>query len=145
MWVTRHALASAIVVVAATLVTGVFVFARPQYRPENPTTSIDMSRRHDLLNVQQVRAAFAAHGIRLDHSFRMRSDARGTWAVELFAVPAPVDVTHVVVSVFGPRAKVGWSKQDGYDTIFRNVGVTYGGKSADVLARTKAAVADLSH
>lgn len=142
MFVARHAFASALVAVSLAVVAALFVFARPQYAPEHPSTNLDMAHRAHY-TVQQVRAAFAHHGIRLDHGGPMMG-ANGAWLVMLSAVPAPVDTNHLQVSVFGPKAKVGWSETgSGYETLFGNVAVSYDGPSDDVLRRAKAAVAEL--
>ena len=143
MFLARHAVAASIVLVALAALASVFVFARPRYVPEQQTKTLDMTKR-DHLTVQQVHAAFKVHGIRLDYGGRLFGGAHGSWLVSLAAVPAPVDSTHVQVSVFGPKAKVGWSEpHSGYEALFDNVAVTYDGTSDDVLRRAKAAVAEL--
>jgi len=143
VWLTRHVHATAIVAVAVAAVGGVFVFARPQYRPDQWSKTLDMTQRRHV-TVQRVRAAFADEGIRLDHGGPMLRSAPGTWAVMLSAVPAPVDTRHVQVFVFGAKAKVGWGEPEpGYEALFANVAVEYDGPSKEILGRIKAAVAEL--
>jgi hypothetical protein len=143
VFVARHAIATALVVVALAVVAGVFLFARPQYVPEHQTKNIDVSRG-PLHTVQQVRAAFARQAIHLDHGGPLPDGADGGWFVALSTIPAPVDVTHLQVYVFGPKAKGGWGETHArLEALFGNVAVTYDGTSDDVLRRAKAAVAEL--
>jgi hypothetical protein len=145
VFLARHVVAVSIVVVALAVTASVFVFARPHYVPQYQSTTLDIAKRHPRLTVQRVRAAFRAHGIRLDHGGPLLpNESAGAWFVMLAAVPAPVDITHLQVDVFGPRAKVGWTEtHPRYEALFGNVAVTYDGSSDDVVARAKAAVADL--
>ena len=144
MLVARHPVGVAIVTVALALTAAVFVFARPQYHDPNRGPTFDMRGRHDLLTVQQVRTAFAAQGIRLDHGGPMCCGSGGGWVAMLSAIPAPVSTAHVQVFVVGPAARGSFgAKQPGYDARFRNVVVQYDGPSSDVLRRARAAVADL--
>jgi len=139
MWVARHAVASAAVAVALAIVAGVFVFARPQYRPDLRTTNYDMtSRTH--YTVQQARAAFASQGFRFPRRTVMTSDAPGAYMWSLSSNSG------VDVSVFGPRAKVGWGRQphDPLNEIVGNVGVTYYGSDRGVINRAKAAIRALA-
>jgi hypothetical protein len=143
MFLARHAFAASIVVVALAATAAIFAFARPRYVPEHQSQTLDMTKRHHL-TVQQVRAAFRAYGIRLDYGGPLFEGAGGSWLVTLAAVRPPVDSTHVQVSVFGPKSKVGWGESNSrYEALFDNVAVTYDGSSDDVLRRAKAAVADL--
>ena len=121
------------------IVAGVFVFARPQYRPEMRSRNYDMTHRTHY-TVQQVRAAFAAHGFRFVRSTVMTSDTPGTYLWSLSS-NAGVDV-----AVFGPHAKVGWGRQktDTLNTIVGNAGVTYYGKDRAVVDRAEAAIHDLT-
>jgi hypothetical protein len=64
--------------------------------------------------------------------------------VRLATVPPPVDSTHLQVSVFGPKSKVGWGvTHPRYEALFGNVAVTSDGANDDVLRHSKAAVAEL--
>ena len=143
MLVARHLLAASIVLAAVVITGTVFVFARPQYRPAVTTKNYDMATRPHY-TVRQVRAAFAAHGIDLRYQHLLPGDhGASMWA--LSAVPATeADTSHLNVSVFGPRAKVGWAiTHQRLETIRGNVGATYDGSNDDVLRRAKAAVAAL--
>jgi hypothetical protein len=142
--VARHPLVVLIVAVAVAITAAVFVFARPQYRPEVTVRNYDMSTRTHF-TVRQVREAFAAHGIDLRYSRLLRGEVRGTWVMNLSAVPAiESDTSHLNVSVFGPRTKLGWGlTHQRLETITGNVTATYDGGDDSVLRRAKAAVADL--
>ncbi|MFL5955540.1 MAG: hypothetical protein ACJ76I_15685 [Gaiellaceae bacterium] len=143
MLVARHPVSVLIVAAALAIAAAVFVFARPQYRPEVTVRNYDMSTRARY-TVREVREAFAAHGIDLRYSRLLPGD-RGAWVRNLSAVPAiESDTSHVNVSVFGPRTKLGWGiTHERLETITGNVAVTYDGGNDDVLRRAKAAVADL--
>lgn len=137
----RHLLATTMVVAAFAIVAAVFVFARPQYRPYE-TKNYDMATRPHY-TVREVREAFAAHGVDLRYQ-SLLPGANGAWMVSLAAVPFPVDVSHLNVSVFGPRAKIGWNtSHQRLEAIRGNVAVTYDGRSGDVVRRAKAAIASL--
>jgi hypothetical protein len=143
VFVARHPLGVLIVAAALAATAAVFVFARPQYRPDVTVRNYDMSTRTHY-TVREVREAFAAHGIDLRYS-RLLPGERGTWVMNLSAVPAIAsDTSHVNVSVFGPRTKLGWGiTHERLETVRGNVAATYDGDNDDVLRRAKDAIGEL--
>lgn len=121
--------------VAAVLATaGVFVFARPEYRPQYESEMIDFSKQH-YYSPASVRQAFAGEGIRLREVSR--------FAELLFLSnrprPLPADALNVVV---GPRTGTGsyGPELEPYDERFGNVLVTYGGEDEQLLEQIENAV-----
>lgn len=138
MWVMRHALAVVIVGTALAAVATVFAFARPQYRPDLRSTTYDMGGR-DHLTVQQVKRVFAAHGFALWNGDLAATDTPGVWYRPL------EDATGIEVTVFGPKATVGWGRdrRQTISTVVGNVGVSYSGRDDGVIDRADAAIDEL--
>jgi hypothetical protein len=144
-WVSRHALAVAVVLVAVAATGGVFAFARPTYRPSSPYTLIDMSnQRH--YTVAQVRHAFASHGLPINSVTGSGDRESGIIILDQRRGRMAPDWT---ISLFGPESQVSFGPKldpkSGYESRFGNVSVLYGDPHPDraVLARIEAAVADL--
>jgi hypothetical protein len=130
----RHPLTLLVVLVALLTAAGVFVFARPEYRPEDESELIDFSKQR-YYSPSSVRRAFATEGIRL------REASRVGGMIILSTTPdrLTADALNVVV---GPRTGRGsyGPELESYDERFGNVLVTYGGEDERVLDRVKAAV-----
>ena len=129
---------SVVVVVAAFAATaGVFLVARPEYRPREGSEMIDFSKQR-YYSPRAVRGAFARNGVRL------RAASRFGGMLILSDDPRPLDAgaLHVVV---GPRSGTGsWGPRlEPYDERFGNVLVTYGGRDDELLGRVEAAVTGL--
>jgi hypothetical protein len=139
VYVARHALASALVVTSLTVVVGVFVFARPHYRPAVQVRNYDMATRKHF-SVQRVLLAFGAQGIHLRYGTRTVDGTRFLFAVP----PRRATTAHLNVTVYSPKTKLGWGLTGmRLETVVGNVSVTYDGTRDDVLRRAKAAVAEL--
>ena len=130
----RHPLTLLVVLVALLTAAGVFVFARPEYQPEDESELIDFSKQH-YYSPSSVRQAFATEGIRL----REASRVGGTIILSTSPDRLTADALNVVV---GPRTGRGsyGPRLESYDERFGNVLVTYGGEEERVLDRVKAAV-----
>lgn len=98
---------------------------------------IDFSKQR-YYSPNEVRGAFASHGIRL----RRGLESAGWWWLSNEPKPWPTGALEVVIA---PRdGKGSWgAKYEPYDARFGNVFVTYGGADEDLLQRVKAAVSDL--
>ena len=130
----RHPLTLLVVLVALLTAAGVFVFARPEYQPEDESELIDFSKQH-YYSPSSVRQAFATEGIRL----REASRVGGMIILSTSPDRLTADALNVVV---GPRTGRGsyGPRLESYDERFGNVLVTYGGEEERVLDRVKAAV-----
>jgi hypothetical protein len=130
----RHPLTLLVVLVALLTGAGVFVFARPEYRPDYESELIDFSKQH-YYSPASVRKAFASEGIRL------REASRVGGMIILSTTPdhLTADALNVVI---GPRTGKGsyGPELETYDERFGNVLVTYGGGNKGLLDRVKAAV-----
>jgi hypothetical protein len=129
----RHPLTLLVVLVALLTGAGVFVFARPEYQPDE-SEMIDFSKQH-YYSPSSVRQAFATEGIRL------REASRVGGMIILSTTPdrLTADALNVVV---GPRTGKGsyGPELETYDERFGNVLVTYGGGDRQLLRRVKSAV-----
>jgi hypothetical protein len=130
----RHPLTLLVVLVALLATAGVFLFARPEYRPDYESEMIDFSKQH-YYSPSSVRQAFATEGIRL------REASRVGGMIILSTTPdrLTADALNVVV---GPRTGRGsyGPELESYDERFGNVVVTYGGHDKRLLGRVEAAV-----
>jgi hypothetical protein len=136
-FVARHVAAVLVVLAACLAALGVFTFARPQYHPLYESKMIDFSKQHHY-DRGAVRAAFAAHGIKL-----YAGDKPAVGMATFSGDPAfHADAVQVMV---GPRTGTGsfGPKLERYDERFGNVMVTYGGQDERLLDRVKAAVDEL--
>jgi hypothetical protein len=143
-WLTRHVLSLGVLVFALAIVSFVFTFARPQYRPTSTTMTVDMAHE-DHYTVAQVERAFMAHAIRLEV---MNHVGNATHGAVLLARPERGRVAPpFLVTLYGSEAKVmfGPVNTTTYDARFGNVDVSYGNPHPNerLLAGIKAAVADL--
>jgi hypothetical protein len=133
----RHPLTLLVVLVALVATAGVFVFARPEYRPEYESELIDFSKV-TYYSPATVRQAFAEEGIRL------REASRVGGMLILSNTPGHLtsDALNVVV---GPRSGTGsyGPELERYDERFGNVLVTYGGSDEHLVERVDAAVDEL--
>jgi hypothetical protein len=117
-------------------------FARPEYHPRYAGNTIDMSLAR-VYGVAQVRAAFAAHGIKLRYSSGIGRGATGITILSTKRSPQSKDVS---VMVAGRRARVSWGpKLDRYDVRFGNVAIAYGGDDPGMLNAIEAAVFNLTN
>jgi hypothetical protein len=131
-WVARHAVASAIVVVASAVVAAVFAFDRPQVHTTRTEEVVHMAGgRH--LSRSQVVQAFAAQEIELQRSAKLGSGeifsdrhAGDSLTVTIFAADA---VVHFATT--GPKVAV--------EERIGNVEVFYGGKDKRFAHRIAAA------
>jgi hypothetical protein len=130
----RHPLTLLVVLVALLATAGVFLFARPEYRPDYESEMIDFSKQH-YYSPSSVRQAFAGEGIRLGETSRVG----GMIILSTTPDPLTADALNVVV---GPRTGRGsyGPELESYDERFGNVLVTYGGDNERLLGRVKAAV-----
>ena len=130
----RHPLSFLVVLVAILATAGVFVFARPEYRPQYESEMIDFSKQH-YYSPASVRQAFAAEGIHL------REASRFAGMLILSNTPRHLTADALTV-VVGPRAGTGsyGPELEPYDERFGNVLVTYGGKNERLLERVENAV-----
>jgi len=130
----RHPLTLLVVLVAVAGTAGVFVFARPEYRPEHESEMIDFSKV-EYFSPATVRQAFAARGIRLRevssfYGMHVLSDTPGQLTADaLNVVVGPRTGTHS----YGPELEP-------YDERFGNVLVTYSGTDEELLGNIDAAV-----
>jgi hypothetical protein len=124
----------------------VFVFARPQYRPEFENKMFDMSKEH-VYSRAEVLDAFAKHGLVLRNRSQLgtREGGMTTYAI----APRPGDTKGFYVYYAGPKAKGSWGDPDiahdagEYEQRFGNLLVHYGGSNEWLLERIEAAVDDL--
>jgi hypothetical protein len=133
----RHPLTLLVVLAALLATAGVFVFARPEYRPDYESEMIDFSKQH-YYSPSAVRHAFAAEGIRL----REVNHIGGMIVLSNTPGHFTADALNVVV---GPRTGSGsyGPKLEPYDVRFGNVLVAYGGTDERLLDRVETAVSTL--
>lgn len=143
----RHPISLVVVLVAIATTIAVFVFARPQYRPELESKMFDMSNEH-VYSRAEVRQAFAGQGLRFTYVDQIGNN-RAT-GITTFATKAPPwDTQQFYVYYAGPKAKGSWGDPDiahhagEYEERFGNLLVHYGGSDEQLLARIEAAVDDL--
>jgi hypothetical protein len=141
MALLRYPVSLAIVLVAVLATMGVFLFARPQYRPVEQKT-IDMSTRHHYSGVE-VRRVFAAHGLPLTYARHMGKG--DSYLLMLFETPVPDSTTQLYVSLAGPATKVSWGPKDetSWEQRSANLLIHYGGANERMLAQVKAAASEL--
>jgi hypothetical protein len=137
----RYPVSLAVVLVALLATIGVFIFARPQYKPAEQKT-IDMSTRHHYTSAE-VQRAFAAHGLPLTYA---RHEGKGeNYFLMLFETPVPNPTTQLYVYLAGPATKVSWGPEDktSWEQRSANLEIHYGGANERMLAQVKAAAAEL--
>jgi hypothetical protein len=137
----RHAVASAVVVIAVLVGAGFFVVARPAYRPHATTVTVAMTNEHRYSD-SAVIAAFAAHGITLQpprrlSGVRLYFDRRQGMTVDAFEVAVYAPGARVVFDSSGPRPM--------FDAHFANLAISYGGHDRAFAARVAAAAAEIKH
>jgi hypothetical protein len=142
----RHPVSLVIVLVAMATTMSVFVFARPQYRPQFENPPFDMTKEH-VYSRAEVRGAFAQHGLRLRYVTQIGGHDGG---VTTYATGKPPwDTKQFYVYYAGPKAQGSWGDPDiakdggEYEQRFGNLLVHYGGSDEQMLARIEAAVDDL--
>jgi hypothetical protein len=133
----RHRISVLLVLCAFLTVSGVFLFARPEYQPRYESEMLDFSKQRHY-GPDAVRDAFVAKGVRL----RVASRFNGMLILSNEPRPLEADALHVII---GPRRGTGsWgSRLQPYDERFGNVLVTYGGRDEQLLDGVRAAVAAL--
>jgi hypothetical protein len=137
-FVLRHPV-SVLVVVAAFLATaGVFLVARPAYHRRYESKMIDFAKQ-DHYSRSAVRAAFAAHGIKL---YVADGPVSGSAWFANRPAPWPADALQVIVMPATGKGSFG-PKLERYDERFGNVMVTYGGHDEHLLDRVEGAIDDL--
>jgi hypothetical protein len=137
----RYPVSIAIVLVALLATIGVFIFARPQYKPAEQKT-IDMSTRHHYSSAE-VQRVFAAHGLPLTYA---RHQGKGdSYFLMLFETPVPNPTTQLYVYLAGPATKVSWGPKDvtSWEQRSANLEIHYGGANERMLAQVKAAASEL--
>ena len=141
MALVRYPVSVAIVLVAVLATMGVFLFARPQYRPAEQKT-IDMSARHHYSSVE-VQRVFAAHGLPLTYARHMGKG--DSYLLMLFETPVPNPTSQLYVDLAGPAAKVSWGPEDkiSWEQRSANLLIHYGGANERMLAQVKAAASEL--
>lgn len=138
----RYPVSVVVVVVALFATAAVFTVARPRYQPAVEVENVDLAKeRH--VSVSDVRAAFAAEGIRLAHT-KLDASSGMTW---LGVRPSPGDEKDLYVTVLPEKGVFGLGHGEWEDGIFEqrvgNVLVHYGGADEKVLERVKRAVGSL--
>jgi hypothetical protein len=137
----RYPVSLALVLVALLATIGVFIFARPQYKPVEQKT-IDMATRHHYTSAE-VQRVFAAHGLPLTYARHMGKG--DNYLLMLFETPVPNPTTQLYVDLAGPATKVSWGPQDktSWEQRSANLLIHYGGANERMLAQVKAAAAEL--
>ena len=137
----RYPVSIAIVLVALLATIGVFLFARPQYRPAEQH-EIDMATRHHYTSAE-VQRVFAAHGLPLTYA---RHSGKGdSYLLMLFETPVPNPTSQLYVYLAGPATKVSWGPEDAtsWEQRSANLQIHYGGANERMLAQVKAAGSEL--
>ena len=137
----RYPVSLAIVFVALLATIGVFIFARPQYKPAEQHM-IDMATRHHYTSAE-VQRVFAAHGLPLTHARHMGKGQ--SYSLMLFETPGIQTTTQLVVYLEGPATKVSWGPKDksSWEQRSANLMIRYGGANERMLAQVKAAASEL--
>jgi hypothetical protein len=139
--VFRHPLSSSVVLAALLATAATLTVARPSYHPAIQVENVDLgSEAHYSTN--QVRAAFALHGLVLDHS------TTGGELTTLGTGSAPWDESALYVNIFPDHGTLGlghgdWEKGV-YERRVGNVLVHYGGFDDATLVSVRAAIASLA-
>jgi len=137
----RYPVSLALVLVALLATIGVFIFARPQYRPAVQRT-IDMSTRHHYTSAE-VQRVFAAHGLPLTYARHMGKG--DSYLLVLYEMPGINPTTQLYVHLAGPATKVDWGPKDetSWEQRSANLEIHYGGPNELMLAQVKAAASEL--
>jgi hypothetical protein len=139
--VLRYPVSLALVLVALLATIGVFVFARPQYRPAEQHT-VDMATRHHYTSAD-VQRVFAAHGLPLTYANHMGKGQ--SYLLTLSETPRPWATSQLYVYLAGPADKVSWGPADttSWEQRSANLLIHYGGANTRMLAQVKAAASEL--
>jgi len=137
----RYPVSLAVVFAALLATMGVFIFARPQYKPAEQHV-IDMSTRHHYTSAE-VQRVFAAHGLPLTYARHMGKGE--SYLLMLFETPVPNPTTQLYVDLAGPASKVSWGPKDttSWEQRSANLEIHYGGANERMLAQVKAAASEL--
>jgi hypothetical protein len=137
----RYPVSLAVVLVALLATIGVFLFARPQYKPAEQKT-IDMSTRHHYTSAE-VQRVFAAHGLPLTYAHHMGKGE--SYFLHLSEDRGPNPTTQLSVYLAGPATKVSWGPKDetSWEQRSANLEIHYGGANERMLAQVKAAASEL--
>jgi hypothetical protein len=139
----RYPISASLVFAALLATASVLAFARPQFNPAIEVENVNLAKEPHY-SVADVKDAFAAEGIRFDHTVR-DADSEMTW---LGQGPPPWPDPSLYVTILPEHGALGLGHGEWEEAVFEgrvgNVLVHYGGRDEHILEQVKGAVASLA-